>query len=114
MFISGPKVAAAMSDKHNIVMYISGKSLPTLSQQSHKTAEKITVTSTNRTFPPPNVETSNIKLKKSHNLKPICVLKADVVDLNSDSDSDLRVCDGRGSSSRKRKAILLSSDSDDD
>lgn len=114
MFISGPKAAAAMSDKHDIIMHISGKSLPTLSQQSHNTAGNISLTSSNkRSVPSPKIEKSNKKVKKSDGLEVMYVSKAEVLDLRSDSDDNIQVHGAGKRNSQKRKVIVLDSDSDD-
>ena len=112
MVISGPKAAAAMSDKHNIIMYISGRSLPT-SEQRHKTAREISLMSNNKSsVPSPKIDTLKKKLQKSDSLKTMCVAKAEVLDLTLDSDVQVS-CIAAGNSSSKRKAVVLDSDSDD-
>jgi hypothetical protein len=112
VFISGPKAAAAMSNEHNIIMYISGRSLPT-SEQSHKTAGKISLTSNNKTSAlSPKMDTMRKKLQMSCSLKTTCVAKAEVVDLTLDSDVQVSHVVG-GNSPNKRKAFVLDSDSDD-
>jgi hypothetical protein len=113
MFISGPKAAAAVSDKHtsNIIMYISGKSLPT-SEQSHKTAGKIPLTYNKTSAPSPKMDTLKKTVEKSDSLETMCVVKTEVMDLTLDSDVQVSHIVG-GSSSSKRKAIVLDSDSDD-
>lgn len=116
MFISGPKAAAAMSDKHNIIMHISGKSLPlSSSEESHKTARKIPLKSNNKSLAPyQKIETFNETVTKSGSLKTTCVPKVEVLDQRIDSDDDIQVCGvEKRSSSRKRKVIVLETDSDD-
>lgn len=114
VFISGPKAAVAMSDKHNIIMHISGRRLPGLSQQSHSTAENISLTSSNKSFvPSPKVETSNDKVKKSDSFKNTCGSEAELLELGSDSDDNIQVHGARERNSQKRKVIVLDSDSDD-
>jgi hypothetical protein len=116
MFISGPKAAAAaISDKHNIIMHISGKSLPPpSSEESHKTARKISLTSNNKSFVPyPKMETSNETLTKSGSLKTTCVSKVEVLDQRIDSDDDIQFCGVEKNCSRKRKVVVLDTDSDD-
>jgi hypothetical protein len=112
VFISGPKAAAAMSNEHNIIMYIRGRSLPT-SEQSHKTAGGISLTSNNKTSAPsPKVDPLRKTVQMSHSLKTVCVAQAEVVDLTLDSDVQVSRIVG-GNSRSKRKAIVLDSDSDD-
>jgi hypothetical protein len=112
VFISGPKAAAAMSDTHNIMMYISGKSLPT-SEQSHKTAGKISLTSDNKTSAlSPKMNTLRKTVQKSDSLNTTSVAKTEVVDLTLDSDVQVSRIVG-GNSLNKRKAVMLDSDSDD-
>jgi len=112
VFISGPKAAAAMSDKHDIVMYIRGRSLPTL-EQSHKTAGEISLTSNSKTSaPPPKMDTLRKTVQMSGSLKTMCVAKAEVVDLTLDSNVQVSRIVG-GNSLSKRKASVLDSDSDD-
>lgn len=116
MFISGPKAAAVISDKHNIIMHISGKSLPPpSSEESHKTARKISLTSNNKSFAPyPKMETSNETVTKSGSLKTMCVPKVEVLDQRIDSDDDIQVCGvEKRNSPQKRKVIVLDTDSDD-
>jgi hypothetical protein len=115
MFISGPKAAAAMSDKHNIVMYVSGKSLPTLSKQSHITTGSLSVTSSNRgCVSPPDIETFHKKnVKKPDSLEVICISEAEFLDLRSDSDDNIQVHGAGKRYSQKRKVTVLNSDSDD-
>jgi hypothetical protein len=113
-FISGPKAAAAISDKHNIIMHVSGKSLlPPSSEESHRTARKISLTSNNKSFAPsPKMETLNKTVTKSGGLKTTCVPKVEVLDQRTDSDDD--VCDvEKRNPSQKRKVIVLDTDSDD-
>jgi len=112
VFISGPKAAAAMSDEHNIIMYISGRSLPT-SEQSHKTAGEISLTSHSKTSAPsPKMDTLRKTVQTSGSLKTVCVAKAEVVDLTLDSDAQVSRIVG-GNSRSKRKAVVLDTDSDD-
>jgi hypothetical protein len=101
-----------MSDKHNIIMYISGRSLPN-SKQSHKTAGKMSLMSNDKTFAPsPKMDALKKAVEKSDSLKTMCVAKAKVLDLTLDSDIQVSHIVGENSSS-KRKAIVLESDSDD-
>lgn len=112
MFISGPKAAAAMSDKHNITMHISGKSVPTLSEQSHNTAGNTKVTLSSKCFvQSPKIETYK-KVKKSDGLEMMCVSKAEVLNLTLDTDDKIQVHGARKRNSQKRKVIVLDSDSD--
>lgn len=112
VFISGPKAAAATSDEHNIIMYISGRSLPT-SEQSHKTAGEKSLTSNNKTSAPsPKMDTLRKALQMSGSLKTMRVAQAEVVDLTLDSDVQVSRIVG-GNSPSKRKAVVLDSDSDD-
>jgi len=112
VFISGPKAAAATSNEHNIIMYISGRSLPT-SEQSHKTAGEISLTSNNKTSAPSTkMDTLRKTVQMSGGLKTMCFAKADVVDLTLDSDVQVSRIVG-GNSPSKRKAVVLDSDSDD-
>jgi ATP-dependent DNA helicase Q1 len=108
----GPKAAAAMSDEHNMIMYISGRSLPTL-EQSHKTAREISLTSNSKTSAPsPKMDTLRKTVQMSGSLKTVCAAKTEVVDLTLDSDVQVSRIVG-GKSPSKRKAIVLDSDSDD-
>jgi hypothetical protein len=112
VFISGPKAAAVMSNEHNIIMYISGRSLPT-SEQSHKTAGEISLASNNKTSAPsPKMDTLRRTVQMSGSLKSMHVAKAEVVNLTLDADVQVSHIVG-GNFPRKRKAILLDSDSDD-
>jgi hypothetical protein len=115
VFISGTKAAAAVSDKHNIIMYISGKSLPPpSSEESHKTARKISLTSNNKSSAPdPKMEALNKKVTKSGSLKTTCIPKVDVLDQRIDSNDDIQVCGVEKRNSQKRKIIVLDTDSDD-
>ncbi|XP_021932039.1 ATP-dependent DNA helicase Q1-like isoform X2 [Zootermopsis nevadensis] len=108
----GPKAAAAMSDKHNITMHISGKSVPTLSEQSHNTAGNTKVTLSSKCFiQSPKIETYK-KVKKSDGLEMMCVSKAEVLNLTLDTDDKIQVHGARKRNSQKRKVIVLDSDSD--
>jgi len=112
VFISGPKAAAAMSNEHNIIMYISGRSLPT-SEQSHKTTGAISMTSNNKTSAPsPKMDTLRKTMHMSYSLKTMCVAQAEVVDLTLDSHVQVSRT-VVGNSPSKRKAVVLDSDSDD-
>jgi len=112
VFISGPKAAAAMSNEHNIIMYISGRSLPA-SEQSRKTVGEISLTSNNKTSAPsPKMDTLRKTMQMSGSLKTMCVAQAGVVDLTLDSDVQVPRIVG-GNSPSKRKAVVLDSDSDD-
>jgi hypothetical protein len=112
VFISGPKAAAAMSDEHNIIMYVSGRSLPT-SEQSHKTTGEKLLTSNNKTSAPsPKMDTLRKTLQMSGSLKTMRIAQAEVVDLTLDSDVQVSRIVG-GNSPSKRKAVVLDSDSDD-
>ncbi|PNF25033.1 ATP-dependent DNA helicase Q1 [Cryptotermes secundus] len=112
----GPKAAAAMSDKHNIIMHISGKSVPLLSsEESHKTERKIPLTSNNKSLAPyQKIETLNETMTKSVSLKTTRVPKVEVLDQRIASDDDIQVCGAeKRRSSWKRKVIVLDTDSDD-
>jgi hypothetical protein len=117
VFVSGPKAAAVISGKHNVIMHISGKSLtPPSSEESHKTAAKISLTSNNKSFiPSPKMETLNKTVTKSGNLeKTTCVPKVEALDQRMDSDDDVQVCGVEHRNPvRKRKVIVLDTDSDD-
>jgi hypothetical protein len=105
-----------MSDKHNIIMHISGKSLPPpSSEEIHKTAGKISLTSNNKSFAPsPKMETLNKTVIKSGSPKTPCVSKVEILDQRIDSDDDVQVCGvEKRNSSWKRKVIVLDTDSDD-
>jgi hypothetical protein len=116
MFISGPKAAAAVSDKHNIIMYISGKSLPPPSlEEKHKTERKISLTSNNKLFAPSSKMQTLIKtVTDSDRCKTTCVSKVEALDRRIDSDDDIQICVvEKRNASQKRKVIVLDSDSDD-
>jgi hypothetical protein len=112
MFISGPKAAAAMSDKHSIIMYVSGRSLPTL-EQSQKTEGKISLVSNNKiSAPSPKMDTLKKAGEKSDSVKTMSIAKAEVLDQTLDCNVYFsRTLEGH--SSHKRKLIVLDSDSDD-
>ena len=110
LFISGPKAAAAMSNEHNIIMYITGRSLPT-SEQSHKTAGERLLTPNNKTSAPPKMDKLRKTMPMSCSLKTTCVAQSEVVDLTLDSDVQVSRIVGRNSPT-KRKAVVLDSDSD--
>jgi hypothetical protein len=114
-YISGPKAAAAISNKHDIIMYISGKSLPPpSSEENHKTGRKISLTSNNISFAPfPKMETLNKAVKDSGRLKTTCISKVEALDPRIDSDDDLQFCGVEKRNSQKRKIIVLDTDSDD-
>jgi hypothetical protein len=97
------------------MMYISGKSLPPpSSEENHKTARKISVTSNNKLFTPsPKMETLNKTMKDSGRVQTTCVSKAEALDQRMDCDDDIQFCGVEKRNSQKRKVIVLDTDSDD-
>jgi hypothetical protein len=100
-----------MSDTHNIIIYVSGRSLPTL-EQSHKTAGKISTSDNKISALSPKMNTLRKTVQNSYSLNTTSVAKTEVVDLTLDSDVQLSRIVG-GNSLNKRKAVMLDSDSDD-